>query len=150
MRGPSSSFRDAVYAVVARIPSGHVLTYGQVALVLGAPRAARQVGGALHLLPEESAVPWHRVVNRHGGISTRRPERSMWEQADRLRAEGVPVDGRLQLDLARHAWRPDRATLAGLGLAPELLHAVQALLERGAAGRDRRGGGGGSSPATAP
>ena len=119
-----------MYAVVTRIPAGRVMTYGQVALVLGMPRAARQVGGALHLLADDGAVPWHRVVNRHGTISTRCPEHSMWEQAERLRAEGVAVDATLTLDLARHRWWPDRATLADLQLAPEVLHAVDLLIAR--------------------
>jgi methylated-DNA-protein-cysteine methyltransferase related protein len=124
------SFRAGVYAVVSRIPPGRVMTYGQVALALGMPRAARVVGGALHLLGGESDVPWHRVVNRHGMISTRCPEHSMWEQAERLRAEGVVVDAALTLDLARYRWTPDRAALAALRLAPEVLHAVDTLLAR--------------------
>jgi methylated-DNA-protein-cysteine methyltransferase-like protein len=119
-----------VYAVVSRIPAGRVMTYGQVALTLGMPRAARVVGGALHVLGGESDVPWHRVVNRHGMISTRCPEHSMWEQARRLRAEGVAVDDTLTLDLARYRWAPDRALLADLHLAPEVLYAVDALLAR--------------------
>ena len=128
-----SQWRSGVYAVVSRIPPGHVMTYGQVALALGMPRCARQVGGALHLLAEDTDVPWHRVVNRHGTISTRCPEHSMWVQADRLRAEGIAVDAQLTLDLARYRWWPDRAALAALQLAPEVLHAVDALHARGSA-----------------
>ncbi len=135
---PTASFRAGVYAVVSRIPPGRVMTYGQVALALGMPRAARVVGGALHLLGGESDVPWHRVVNRHGMISTRCPEHSMWEQAARLRAEGVAVDDTLTLDLARYRWTPDRALLAELQLAPEVLHAVDALLARAAPTADGR------------
>ena len=131
MRGrPGASFCGGVYAVVGRIPPGRVMTYGQVALVLGMPRAARVVGGALHLLAGDTDVPWHRVVNRHGRISTRCPEHSMWLQAERLRAEGVAVDDTLTLDLARYRWWPDRAALADLALAPEILHAVDALIAR--------------------
>jgi methylated-DNA-protein-cysteine methyltransferase-like protein len=136
----TASFRASVYAVVSRIPRGRVMTYGQVALALGMPRAARVVGGALHLLGGGSDVPWHRVVNRHGMISTRCPEHSMWEQAERLRAEGVAMDATLQLDLARYRWWPDRALLAELGLAPEVLYAVDALLARaGGTQGERRG-----------
>ncbi len=130
-------FRAAVYALVARIPPGRVMTYGQVALALGLPRAARQVGGALHLLPADTPVPWHRVVNHRGGISPRWNEAGRWEQAARLRAEGVAVDDGLHLDLARYRWWPDRAALADLALAPEVLHAVDALAaaDRAAASR---------------
>ena len=128
--GTGAGFRAGVYAIVSRIPPGRVMTYGQVALLAGLPRAARVVGGALHLLSAESDVPWHRVVNRHGRISTRCPEHSMWRQAERLRAEGVPVDDTLSLDLARYRWWPDRATVARLALAPEVRLAVDALLAR--------------------
>ena len=125
---------------MSRIPPGRVLTYGDVALMLGMPRAARVVGGALHLLDGAADVPWHRVVNRHGTISTRCPEHSMWLQAERLRAEGVVVDATLTLDLAHYRWRPDRGVLAGLSLAPEVLHAVDALLARAETPAGRRGG----------
>ncbi|HEY7060722.1 MAG TPA: MGMT family protein [Chloroflexota bacterium] len=136
---PTVSFRTAVYAVVSRIPPGRVMTYGQVALCVGMPRAARVVGGALHLLDHETDVPWHRVVNRHGTISTRCPERSMWVQAERLRAEGAAVDDTLTLDLARYRWVPHRALLADLHLAPEVLRAVDALLARAEPAEGQRG-----------
>ncbi len=123
-------YREAVYAVVSAIPPGRVMTYGQVALVAGFPRTARMVGGALHVLAADSDVPWHRVVNRHGRISTRCPEHSMWRQAERLRAEGVEVDDALSLDLARYRWWPDPALLARWRLAPEIVHAIDALMRR--------------------
>jgi methylated-DNA-protein-cysteine methyltransferase-like protein len=125
-----AGFRAAVYAVVASIPPGRVMTYGQVALVAGFPRAARMVGGALHVLAADSDVPWHRVVNRHGRISTRCPEHSMWRQAERLRAEGVAVDDALSLDLVRYRWWPDRTRLADWRLAPEIVDAIDALIAR--------------------
>jgi methylated-DNA-protein-cysteine methyltransferase related protein len=112
---------------VRAIPTGRVLTYGDVALLVGAPRAARVVGGALHLLADDNDVPWHRVVNRQGRISTRCPEHSMTRQAALLRAEGVAVDDTLTLDLALYRWWPDPATLATWRLAPEVVHALDAL-----------------------
>jgi len=133
---PGASFRAAVYAIVRRIPPGRVMSYGQVALVAGLPRAARAVGGALHLLAGESDVPWHRVVNRHGLISTRCPEHSMWVQAERLRAEGVVVDDTLQCDIEQYRWWPDRAALADLRLAPEILAALDAYIARAERGRE--------------
>jgi methylated-DNA-protein-cysteine methyltransferase-like protein len=79
-----------VYAVVRRIPRGRVLTYGQVARLLGMLRGARAVGWALRALPdgEGRRVPWHRVVGAGGRISPRAgpgPEL----QRRRLRQEGV-------------------------------------------------------------
>jgi len=64
------TFRDMVYEVVARIPRGEVMTYGQVAAQIGKPRAARQVGFALRALGlNETQVPWWRVVNAKLQIS---------------------------------------------------------------------------------
>lgn len=60
----SSSFFKRVYTLVQRIPRGRVATYGQIARALGAPRAARTVGWAMHHCPDD--VPWHRVVNARG------------------------------------------------------------------------------------
>ena len=97
--------RERVLAVVRAIPPGLVATYGQVALLAGAPRAARQVGGILYRSGERDAVPWHRVVNASGGISTHKVGAGTLQEA-LLRAEGVPVgpDG---VDLARYRWRSE-------------------------------------------
>lgn len=89
--------------MVRRIPRGRVLTYGQVARLLGTPRGARAVGWALRALPDRArAVPWHRVVGAGGRISFREgpgPEL----QRRRLRQEGVRF-GAGRVDLARHGW----------------------------------------------
>ena len=58
------NFFDRVYDIVRSIPSGAVVSYGQVAFLAGNPRMARQVGWALHACPED--VPWHRVVRKDG------------------------------------------------------------------------------------
>ena len=60
-----------LWQVVRRIPRGRVATYGQIAALAGLPRAARQVGYALHALSDGSGVPWQRVVNARGGVSLR-------------------------------------------------------------------------------
>ncbi len=64
-----------VYRLVAQVPKGKVVTYGQVAALLGAPRAARAVGTALRYLPGSltRTVPWQRVINAAGGISLQNP-----------------------------------------------------------------------------
>jgi methylated-DNA-protein-cysteine methyltransferase-like protein len=99
--GPESFFAR-VYALVRGVPRGRVVTYGQVAAMLGVPRGARAVGWALRALPhaEASRVPWHRVVGTGGRISPRRgpgPE----IQRRRLRAEKVAFRG-AHVDMARH------------------------------------------------
>ena len=91
-----------------RIPRGRVATYGQVAALAGLPGHARQVGYALHALPEGSRVPWQRVVNARGEISPRATPG--WEGLQRclLEAEGIAFDTAGRLDLDRHLWDPDR------------------------------------------
>ena len=69
MRADVGQFRRDVYAVVGEIPRGRVLTYGQVARIVGWPNHARLVGRVLHGAAEWSGVPCHRVVNRFGQLS---------------------------------------------------------------------------------
>ncbi len=104
------TFVERVCWLVRRIPPGRVMTYGEIALALGAPRAARVVGGALRHCPDPEGVPWQRVVNAGGGISPRHPERQVHLQATLLQEEGVEIkrDGPLYvLDLQRYVWWPD-------------------------------------------
>lgn len=99
------SFRERVYALARRVPAGRVITYGDIALALGSPRAARVVGGALHTLPDGSDVPWHRVVNVAGRISPR-PGIGPRLQADLLREEGITFDDAGAVDLRTYGWWP--------------------------------------------
>jgi methylated-DNA-protein-cysteine methyltransferase-like protein len=95
-----------IYAVVRRIPAGRVATYGQVATLAGLSGHARQVGYALHALPERSTVPWHRVVNAQGGISPRSVPGAELVQQQLLAREGVPLDARGRVKLERVRWAP--------------------------------------------
>ena len=97
------TFARAVWHCVRRIPRGRVATYGQIAALLGRPRAARAVGHAMHACPAD--VPWHRVVNASGGISRRAQMESMLTQRLLLLREGVPLRGG-RVSLTRHRWRP--------------------------------------------
>lgn len=125
------TFAQRVYWLVARIPAGRLMTYGDVALALGAPRAARIVGGALRHCPHPDQVPWQRVVNARGGISPREREHSVHRQALLLRAEGADIreDGPLYfLDLERYRWWPEAVLLAELdALADEPFVLADAL-----------------------
>jgi methylated-DNA-protein-cysteine methyltransferase-like protein len=99
------AFHVAVYRLVREIPRGQLATYGQLAAILGWPRAARAVGFAMRACPP--GLPWHRVVNATGGISLRANVGSMVTQRMRLEQEGVPVHrGRVRLD--RHRWQGPR------------------------------------------
>lgn len=98
---------EQIYAVVRRIPRGRVATYGQVAALAGRAGHARQVGYALNALPEDRRVPWHRVINARGGISTRsEPSGCESEQRRRLEREGVSFDDAGRVSLDRFRWRP--------------------------------------------
>ena len=87
------TFNERVHALVKRIPRGKVMTYGRVAAFLDNPRGARAVGWALHALPENSDVPWQRVVNASRQISTRCEPPNVSTQRQRLEAEGVIFEG---------------------------------------------------------
>src|SRR5262245_51676024 len=101
-----------IYAVVARIPRGRVATYGQVALLAGLPRAARQVGYALAALPADLPVPWQRVVNARGEISLRAASHHDVVQRELLAREGVAFDSQGRIPLERFRWQP-RARVGG-------------------------------------
>ncbi len=94
-----------IYDVVRRIPRGHVATYGQVATLAGLAGHARQVGYALHALPDGTGVPWHRVVNASGRISLRAVPGAELVQQQLLEREGVRLDARGRVPLARVRWR---------------------------------------------
>jgi methylated-DNA-protein-cysteine methyltransferase-like protein len=101
---PALPFREAVLAFVRRIPKGRLASYGQIALMAGFPRRPRQVGMILKGLPENTELPWHRVVNTHGYV----PSKGRWwgaqVQIARLRKEGIEVDELGNLDLERYRW----------------------------------------------
>ena len=101
-----ATFRERVLAIVRLIPAGRVTNYGTVALLAGSPRAARQVGGNLYgLRDSDEDVPWQRVINAQGGISTFKVGSGELQVA-LLEAEGVEVVDRT-VDLERFGWRSD-------------------------------------------
>jgi methylated-DNA-protein-cysteine methyltransferase-like protein len=99
-------FFARVYAAVRAIPRGRVLTYGELARLLGTPRGARAVGWALRALPKrlEKTVPWHRVVG-HGGRISPRAGLGPALQKRRLQAEGVRFRAG-RVDVERHGAAP--------------------------------------------
>lgn len=99
-----SDLYERIYAVVRRIPRGRVTTYGRVARLAGMAGHARQVGYALHALPERTRVPWHRVVNHLGAISKRSVPGIEALQRVILEDEGVAFDARGRIPLNRFLW----------------------------------------------
>ena len=100
------SFFERVYRVVRRIPVGRVASYGQIAALLGQPRAARTVGWALSSLSPAAAreVPWQRVINSAGRISISRMDLSAELQRQLLEEEGVEFDRLDHVDMRRFGW----------------------------------------------
>lgn len=93
-----TGFFNQVYDVVERIPRGKVVSYGQIAHMIGRPRAAREVGRAMRFCPEY--LPWQRVVMADGSIAGGgSPE----IRKDILKGEGVPFlqDGRVDISACR-------------------------------------------------
>lgn len=106
-------FYAKVFAVVRRVPPGYVATYGQVATELGSPRVARQVGFALAgswRVQDQDPVPWHRIINAKGKISTRTNPSPDRDQRALLEAEGVSFKNDDTVDLAKHRWDFSRET----------------------------------------
>ncbi len=101
------NFYEAVYAVVREIPRGRVMTYGQIATILGAPRAARAVGYAMRASGRKDDVPWQRVINGKGRISARTEVERPMLQKMLLEAEGVVFDAAETVDLAVLRWEPE-------------------------------------------
>jgi methylated-DNA-protein-cysteine methyltransferase-like protein len=119
-RLPGASFDkvfEKIYRLALRIPRGRVMTYGQIARLLEERYSPRLVGWAMHATPhDERNIPWHRVINSRGGISSGRvilaePDR----QRLMLEAEGVVFDARGHCDLSVYQWSPrQRAARARL------------------------------------
>ena len=99
-----SEFFQRVYKIVAQIPRGKVVTYGQIAAALGDPRQARTVGWAMRSTPEWLDIPWHRVVNSLGGISTRHTAGGLNAQRKLLEGEGIVFNEDGRLDMKRYRW----------------------------------------------
>ena len=99
---------EQIYRIVLRIPRGRVMTYGQIARLMDDRYSPRLVGWAMHATPQDGRdIPWHRVINSKGGISTGRiiiAEPQL--QRYLLEAEGVVFDERGHCDLSVYQWSP--------------------------------------------
>jgi len=99
-----SNYRDRVYEIVRRIPRGRVMTYGQLAEILGEGYTPRTVGFVMHGSNEK--IPWHRVINAQGACSTGRVVLPHDKQQRMLEAEGIKFDERGRCDLETYVWIP--------------------------------------------
>ncbi len=98
-----SQNQHQILQVIAQIPRGKVLSYGEVAARAGLPGAARLVGHTLKNLPQESKLPWHRVLNSQGHISLPHDSESYKLQRERLESEGI-VFIKNKVALKKYGW----------------------------------------------
>ena len=99
----SFAFDSLVYHAVRQIPAGRVASYSQLARLIGHPGAARAVGNALHKNPDGFRTPCFRVVNAQGCLSGAFAFGGLYEQRDRLRADGVEVVN-FRVDMKKYQW----------------------------------------------
>jgi methylated-DNA-protein-cysteine methyltransferase related protein len=112
------SVYSKVYDIVMQIPRGRVLTYGVVSKMMGGRLSPLAVGWALKALPEDASktkdgslyhsksVPWHRVLNSRGTVSTRSEPGMVPDLQQRLlEAEGVSFDFEGKIDLPKYLWK---------------------------------------------
>ena len=97
------SFYEMVYDIVAKIPAGTVTTYGDIAKMIGRPRAARFVGYAMNKVCENDNLPWHRLTFSDGRLWD-----GEWEkyQRDLLTKEGVGFTPDGKIDVEKYRWHP--------------------------------------------
>lgn len=93
-----SSFKLQVYDLVRKIPQGQVMTYGQIAQILGKPKATRAVGNILHD-NISLEVPCHRVVNKKGRVAFNFAYGGAAKQYQILLKEGVKFKDKLHVIL---------------------------------------------------
>ena len=133
----SHNFYKRVYAIVRTIPRGNVLTYGQIATLLGSPYMARQVGWAMHGCPK--GLPWQRVVGAGGKILVN--SLSVGEgallQRRLLEVEGVRFTG-LRIDMTAHQFVPskwkqirEKSTASGRRSLPRAQKPLKNKMQRG-------------------
>jgi methylated-DNA-protein-cysteine methyltransferase-like protein len=104
-----AEFKERVYELVAQIPKGRVMTYGQIAAICGAAWAAWEVGQIAHTGPD--GLPWQRVVNKQGGLAAGWPNGGRQAHQAILESEGLVVSKDFKVDIGKLLWNPNQATL---------------------------------------
>jgi methylated-DNA-protein-cysteine methyltransferase-like protein len=104
---PDEQFCKRVYEIVAQIPEGKVITYGQIATLLGEPRMAREVGRAMAITPAELQIPCHRVVNKAGTMAPGYVFGGAEKQRAMLEQEGVTFKADGCINMSKHLWQSE-------------------------------------------
>ncbi|TLS36989.1 MGMT family protein [Pseudalkalibacillus caeni] len=100
------SFTERVVTIIKQIPSGKVMTYGQIAKLAGSPKGARQVVRILHSMSSKHNLPWHRVVNRNGEVALENEE-LFYVQKMSLESEGVIFKNSNSICLEDYIYQPE-------------------------------------------
>ena len=111
MNVDDKTYRERVYAIVRQIPPGRVMTYGQIAVILGEGYTPRTIGYVMHGADSEK-VPWQRVINSQGKCSTGKMTIPVNLQQSMLEAESITFDEKGRCDLKQFQHFPE-------GLEPE-------------------------------
>lgn len=98
-------FTESVIRIIKQIPSGQVMTYGQIAKLAGSPRGARQVVRILHSMSKKYNLPWFRVINSKGEIAIA-DEETRAAQVIFLKDEGIEVVNGI-IDLKKYQYHPE-------------------------------------------
>lgn len=101
----NNNYRERVYRIVRSIPRGRVMTYGQLAEILGDGYTPRTVGFVMH--GSDNKTPWHRVINAQGACSTGGIVLPHDKQQRMLEAEGISFNERGRCDLRTYLWIPN-------------------------------------------
>lgn len=101
----NKAYRERVYEIVRQIPAGRVMTYGQIAGILGEGYTARTVGYVMHGADDD--VPWQRVINSQGKCSTGRLTMPLNLQQEILETEGITFSPAGKCDLKTVLWYPE-------------------------------------------
>ena len=96
-------FRSSIYNLIAQVPKGLVVTYGDLAALAGCPNASRIVGGIAHY--GDISLPWHRLVNRFGGLAAGFPG-GREVQMQLLLQDGISCDNYIVDNFKDIRWKP--------------------------------------------
>ena len=104
MKNNPDSDQQRILQTIHAIPYGKIATYGLIAKLSGLPGKARYIGYILKKLPEDSSIPWHRIINAKGEISFPVDTKAYREQKQRLLAENIIFKDH-RVPLKQYLWK---------------------------------------------
>lgn len=96
--------KEQVYRILQNIPRGRVVTYGQIAEILGNKHYARTVGNILHVNPDGKKYPCYKVVNSKGYLARQYAFGGIEKQKEKLELDGIEVRD-YKVDLKKYQWK---------------------------------------------